>query len=398
MPTPTPKPNPKPAAPLQFKGLRDWIEVFRAGTQTDSKGRSHTYTTGDLDQMVANHKPDSAPAVIGHPEETDPAWAWVDEIKRDGDSLFVKFKDIHPDFEAGVDAGRYRNRSVSIYRDGSVGWCLAHVGWLGAQPPAVTGLAPLKYAAPQGEVFEFSAERGAVSALIWAVSSAATLLRGMRDYLIETASLEKADAVLPGYAIESITNSAQEARTALYADPPSSYSLPTGDPDMPDITQEQLDAEVAKARKEAAEVEQAKYAAQGKELADLQDERRKERISTAINGWKAKGKVLPAEEAGLAEFMASLETAPETFTFSQAGKDVKKTPADWFAAFMDARGPVVKLNKPGLDEGSGPDDDQVTDDAEDAAAKASAYVAAQAKLGIKVSASDAVRKFMRKTS
>ena len=36
----------------QFKGLNDWVEVFRAGTHTDSKGRSCTFTEADLERVI----------------------------------------------------------------------------------------------------------------------------------------------------------------------------------------------------------------------------------------------------------------------------------------------------------------------------------------------------------
>ncbi|MFD2451694.1 hypothetical protein [Ideonella paludis] len=50
---PTPKP-PAHAAAHAFKGLADWIEVFKAGAHTDSKGTECAFSTADLDQMVAN--------------------------------------------------------------------------------------------------------------------------------------------------------------------------------------------------------------------------------------------------------------------------------------------------------------------------------------------------------
>ena len=54
-----------------------WINVFRAGTHTDSTGRVVTFTQADLDQIVANHDLGAAPAVIGHPKHNDPAYVWV---------------------------------------------------------------------------------------------------------------------------------------------------------------------------------------------------------------------------------------------------------------------------------------------------------------------------------
>jgi hypothetical protein len=65
----------------------------------------------------------------------------------------------------------------------------------------------------------------------------------------------------------------------------------------------------------------------------------------AVTKLKAEGKVTPAEEVGLADFMAALENGTAEFSFTAAGTSTptKKTPAQWFADFMAARAPVVKL-------------------------------------------------------
>ncbi len=115
-----------------------WIEVFRAGKHVDSKGRAAEFSQADLDQMIANHALGAAPAVIGHPKHNDPAYARVQEYRRDGDRLFAKFGDVHPAFDAGVQSGAYFNRSLSVYQDKQHGWRVRHVGWLGAVPPPST--------------------------------------------------------------------------------------------------------------------------------------------------------------------------------------------------------------------------------------------------------------------
>ena len=53
-----------------------WLEVFRAGDYGD-KG---SYTPQDLDEMVRNYDPSKheAPVVIGHPENSAPAFGWVE--------------------------------------------------------------------------------------------------------------------------------------------------------------------------------------------------------------------------------------------------------------------------------------------------------------------------------
>jgi hypothetical protein len=233
---------------LQFKGLKDWVEVFRAGTHTDSKGRGCTFTESDLDQMVSNLSLGAAPAVLGHPKHNDPAYGWVkaDGAKREGNSLFVKFEDINPDFQAGVDSGAYRNRSVSVFKDKDSGWRLQHVGWLGAAPPAIAGLAPLDYSA-QIDAHQFDAEDWDIG---YALSDTAELLRGLREQMIAKEGVEAADAALPNWRIQSIADAGERVKTAAKTevDEPASapsFSKSNNPGDVMSFTQEQLDAATA---------------------------------------------------------------------------------------------------------------------------------------------------------
>lgn len=120
------------------KGLKGWVEIFRAGKHTDSQGRTQEFTADDLDKTVSSYDPahHEAPVVVGHPRDNGPAWAWVEGVRRVGEVLQAKFKQIAPEFEEMVTAGRFKKRSVSLYPDGS----LRHIGFLGAQPPAIKGL------------------------------------------------------------------------------------------------------------------------------------------------------------------------------------------------------------------------------------------------------------------
>lgn len=349
--TPTPRDSTTAKAPQ----LRGWVEIFRAGTHKDSKGREFTASEADLDQIVANHKLGAAPAVIGHPKQDGPAYAWVGDLMRKGASLFSKFADINPAFDDGVALGAYRNRSISLINDPEHGLRLRHVGWLGAVPPAIDGLSPTPVQfsqADEAEVFEFAAFDDALRSAVWALDGVGRLLRGLREHVISQDGLDVADRVLPTWNVDDVVRQAEQARAQLDAAEPVSGSMfstpPTGDPSMTTFTQEQLDAAKAQAAKEAADAATAaataQFAAQGSELSELRQQRKQEKITGLIGGWKAKGLVLPADEAGLAEFMGAIE-GQEVFTFSAAGTEAKKAPLDWFAEFMAARKPVVNLSK-----------------------------------------------------
>lgn len=338
---PTPKTSAKPNT---MTGLAGWVEVFRAGSHTDSKNRAISFSHADLDQMVTNHQLGAAPAVIGHPTMNSPAYAWVAELKRDGDSLFARFEDINPDFEAGVQSGAYRNRSVSVFPDKSHGWRVRHVGWLGAKPPAIEGLQPVEFSEGEAEVYEFSAPG---YALVWAVEAAGKLLRGLREWIVAEKGIEEADKVLPVWQIDGVIEGASQARTQYQeAEPGRYFSQPENPGGSMSVTKEAHEAAIAQARKEAEDAATANFAAKDQELIRLRAERRDERIAAQIKEWKAAGTLLPAHESGLAEFMAALEDAGAEFTFAAGdGKDAKKTPSQFFSEFMASLGPLVKLGR-----------------------------------------------------
>jgi hypothetical protein len=127
--------------------MDDFIEIFRSGEQTDSQGNTRLWTEDDLDQVVANHADErfgSAPIVVGHPKTDDPAYGWTSELKKVGNTLLAKFKEINPAFEKLVREGAFKKRSVRLI-EGEHGWTLAHIGFLGAAAPAVEGLKPINF-------------------------------------------------------------------------------------------------------------------------------------------------------------------------------------------------------------------------------------------------------------
>jgi hypothetical protein len=137
------------------KLANQWVEIFEAG-QYGEKG---SYSAADLDKIVASYDPKKheAPVVIGHPKDNAPAFGWVESLKREGNKLLAKFRDIVPEFEKVVEQGLFKKRSVSLY--GGDAPSLRHVGFLGAMPPHVKALADIKFESSEKEVvFEFDEE------------------------------------------------------------------------------------------------------------------------------------------------------------------------------------------------------------------------------------------------
>jgi hypothetical protein len=131
----------------------DWIAIFKTGTHTDSDGNTRMWTEQDLDNIIQKYDSSyhDAPIVIGHPKNDAPAYGWVESLKRIGEVLFAKFRDVVPAFAEMVNKGLFKKRSVSIYPDRT----LKHVGFLGAMPPAVKGLPGYSFSEAHGMTIEF---------------------------------------------------------------------------------------------------------------------------------------------------------------------------------------------------------------------------------------------------
>lgn len=125
-----------------------WKEVFKAGKHTDANGNEREWSSEDIDTIISkynNQVPDEkheAPVVIGHPVNNSPAYAWVESLKKEGETLLAKFTQIDPEFEQLIKEGRYKKVSIALYPD----MMLRHIGFLGAIPPAVKGLKDASFA------------------------------------------------------------------------------------------------------------------------------------------------------------------------------------------------------------------------------------------------------------
>lgn len=342
-----------------FKGFDDYIEIFKGGVQVDSQGKPHD---GDLliDKALAgfdphNHEP---PLCVGHPADNAPAFGWVAGLKdetRDGTRfLLARFKDVVPEFSALAKQGVYKKRSASFYPDGR----LRHVGFLGAAPPAVKGLADIGFGDGDGQLdFEFSDTRP------WTWSTIADVFRKLREWIIEKDGKEAADGIIPNWDIDEVAAEADNAREDSAADGGiqlysqggsmkfsefmSSLNLfkklggkdedvdliaPGTTPANPGAAFSEADIEAAK---QAAAAEAKKQATA--EFAEVQAADARKRRNADIETWvKAREKKIPPaiRDSGLIAFMQGL--GDEEIAFAE-GAD-KQSSLQWFQAFVDTMG------------------------------------------------------------
>ncbi|UCU94009.1 peptidase [Hydrogenophaga taeniospiralis] len=159
------------------------IHIFKAGRQTAMSGTTIDFTEADLAATAAAYDPakHEAPIVVGHPATDDPAYGWVRGLTAQGADLFAEPHEVNPAFAEQVQAKAYKKVSASFYSPQHPSnptpgvYALRHVGFLGAQPPAVKGLKPIDYADAADCIeieLDFS-EEGAAGQTEWKFPSAA---------------------------------------------------------------------------------------------------------------------------------------------------------------------------------------------------------------------------------
>lgn len=351
----------------EFKGFDDWVPIFQGGKQTDSSGREH-----DGDALIekslakfnaAKHEP---PACIGHPAHDAPAYGWVEGLKKvvhkGGNLLLAKFKQVEPNFEGMVKAGRFKKRSAAFYPDGS----LRHVAFLGAAPPAVKGLPDMAFSEEADAVFEFAENN-------WKWEQMGHVLRSLREWLIDKFDQDTADRVVSQWAIDDIRAAPPEAaaeeiqpQPALYAEkednmagvkdklaalfqeflgkiPDDQAAAAGGAVGGGTFTEADLAAAKKQAADDAAKAEREKVAAEfaEKERVALLAARKGE-ISVWCDKMVAEGKLTPAiVKFGLPQFMEALAEKSETITFGEGDGKTEATLFDRFKGLFETVMPKV---------------------------------------------------------
>ena len=284
-------------------------EIFRAGTRTDNSGRTITITPEQVAAIASHYSPDKheAPIVVGHPSTNAPAYGWVGSLKAENGTLFADFAQVDDDFAELVKKGRYKKVSASFYPPNHPSnpqpenWYLRHVGFLGAHPPAVKGLAAINFADDEDGVVSFGESD-------WLL---ARMLRNLREWLIGKDGIEAADRVLPDWQIEAVAPPVPEPEAEPnFSEPPAKDDTMT--------PEQQLEAERAAREKAEADAKQAR-----EELSKLQAEQEKSLRDAAhqqnadfAEGLIKAGSLKPADKeliVAVLDFADYPEAAPADF-------------------------------------------------------------------------------------
>lgn len=253
-------------------GKEKWIEIARTGTFEDSAGRLRTFTARDLDAIARRYDPArrDAPLTFGHPDsDRAPAYGWVEKLKSEGGRLYANFSRVPEQVRDLVAKGHYRHVSMSLMPDLVT---LRHVALLGAEQPAIDGLAAVEFADGGDAItVDFATQKEGDT-------MSEDLQREIGALKERIKSLETENAALKQQA-----QSHKEGK-------------------------DKAEAEKAAAQ-EKAEKAGADFAAyRGR----IEGERREARVAELVKA----GKVKPAEKAGVLDFAARLATQTGTVDFA----------------------------------------------------------------------------------
>lgn len=324
------------------------LEIFRAGTHVDSKGRKLTFTKDEIAATAAAYDPSvyAAPLVIGHPTMDAPAFGQLGKLEsRDGTLIASEHTDVHPEFASLVHEKRYPKWSVSFFQPDHPAnpkpgvYYPRHLGFLGAMPPAVPGLKmlPASYAADDDQVVEFGA---------FDSSTIAMLFRGLKNLFLKRDGADEARAAqveqaLPEYAIDQLTINAAEDRAA---NKPLGYAAPTS----PNTTQgDDMSAEQLAAANAARDKAEAEAKSLRDQLASAERAQRAVAYAADADALVKEFKLHPDERDQYVAYMAHCDEHA-TFDFAAPDGTTKTFDAKTFLSdFIKRRGAMVTAGEVG---------------------------------------------------
>jgi len=329
------------------------IHAFIAGTHKTRLGHEVTITASDLQAAAAAYNPalHEAPLVIGHPDGKAPAYGWIESCAVSGDDFFVTPKQVNPDFAELHNAGAFKKRSMSFYHpDNSLNpapgvWYPRHLGFLGAQPPAIKGLGGHEFAEAEGDgdilTVEFGEFEDRVEAGMW---------RNLREWILARFGKDDADAAVSGYDVDFLQAEAAKEKNQQ-EDAQSAFSESIQNNKEGEMTPEEIAAKQAEldARQAALDDKTAEFSEREQKLAEQESAAHRAECADFVEAQVAAGKVLPTQKDNLIEFMAGLEHV-ETVDFAEGDATVKKSPLAFMRDYLAAQPKIVAFGEHHADD------------------------------------------------
>lgn len=352
--------------------------IFKAGKHIASDGTRLTFSEDDLKGLVNSYDPTKheAPIVIGHPKDNAPAYGWIKGLAFSEDGMITaEAAQVADEFTELVQSGAYKKRSASLYPPDSPSnpvpgsYYLRHVGFLGAQPPAIKGM-------PDPQFCEFSDDDGAIEFADpqFTASILGLITQGLRDWFIQEQGVEEADKHLPQFLIDELKD---QARTPNES-PETAPGFSEGDNDP--TGENTVDEETLKKQQEDFAAKQAEFAEQQKAFTDQQTAFQRKQYSDFADRMVSDGKMLPSQRPGAEDFMAALDESVE-LSFGEGDEAKKVSPSQWFKDFLAAQPKAVDLGERSAEDDNPPAGAMTAKELSD---KAVEYQEAKRKAGIEL--------------
>ena len=330
------------------------IEIFRAGRHRTVAGVEIAFSEAEVAHIASAYDPTKheAPAVVGHPALDGPAYGWIKGLKADGGSLKAEVS-LTPSFAEVVGAGHYKKVSAAFYTPGQSGnpapdgYYLRHLGFLGAQPPAIKGLEPFAFADGVADGLAVvdidlafaEAEASDITGLGRVLARLAGMVERIRDHIAETVGAEEADKIADPRELDWLRSDASElvgrASERMRVSDPAHFSEHQPDPNSeePEVTTPNKDAEKQLADREAA------IALREQQLADRERTASRAADVAFAESLIAAGKLPALQKDNLVAVLGALPRGDDTesavqFAEADEGGATKTTSMSAHSAFM----------------------------------------------------------------
>jgi hypothetical protein len=342
------------------------FEIFKPGRHTASSGTTLEFSEDQLRAAVEAYDPalHEAPIVVGHPKDNGPAYGWIKSLSFAEGSITAEPQQLDADFAEMVSAGRFKKRSASWYLPDSPNnpkpgtLYLRHVGFLGAQPPAVKGLKEVQFSDAEEGVVEF-ADNGMVTGIL------ALMMRRMRDFFIEEYGADKAQSVIPDFLVADIENEARKPAEPEQVQPSAFMPAFSEEETM---TIEELQAQVAQltAERDALKATQVpadfaeretNLAAREAAIAEAEGKIARAAVEARVDAAVNDGRLLPAQRKQTIDFAMGLAVAEATIDFGEGDKAEKLTLREAYLRQIEAAPKVVEYGERAGAAGGTPSDD-----------------------------------------
>ncbi len=350
-----------------------FLEVFKVGEHPISETKSLNFSEEMLKASIAAYDPKlhEAPLVIGHPKNDDPAYGWVKNAKLIDGRFVTENDQVNTEFAELVESGAFKKISASFYPIGSKYnpvpevLYLKHIGFLGAKPPAIKGLAGTQCQHSFAEDEELvTIEFSEINFMDWDDLTVAGLFSNLREWMISKFNLETADQVIPIYAIDGLKMSA--VKDDIKPEMPMDYS----EGDKP-VTIDFAEKEAALDAREA-DIAKREQALKEHEFAEWFD--------------SLGGKAYPHERQKAIATLMKLSSESEVVEFAEGNETKSLSLVEAYKQSFENRSTLIEFAE--LPQGVDPID---LNDGEEVGLKAKEYMNSEAAKGNKIDAIAAVK-------